>query len=118
MESGNMYNDIKEPILAEIESNLRKIYGPRLKKILLYGSYARGEQVQGSDLDVMVLLDMDAEEIKKYYEQVLELLVDLTTRYGIVVSIQEGNIEFFNEWVDTLPFFKNVNNEGVELYGK
>ena len=81
----------------------------------MYGSYARGEQTKGSDLDVMVLLDMEKGRIKKYSEQVLDLSVDLTTRYGVVVSIQEHNIDFFNNWVDTLPFFSNVDREGVEL---
>lgn len=105
-------------MLEEIESNLLKIYGHKLKKIILYGSYARGEQVPGSDLDVMVLLSMDEEDYRQYREKVLDLAVDLTTRYGVVISIQENNIDFFNEWADTLPFFHNVINEGVELYGK
>jgi predicted nucleotidyltransferase len=103
-------------VLSEIGSSLKKIYGSKLKKIILYGSYARGKQEEGSDLDIMALLDMEEAEIKRYSEQVLDLAVDLTTRYGIVVSIQENNIEFFNEWVDTLPFFNNVLSQGVELY--
>ncbi len=108
----------KNSILTEIEKGLRDIYGPELIKIVLYGSYARGEQTKGSDLDVMILLDMEEGRIKKYGEQVLDLSVDLTTRYGVVVSIQEHNIDFFNNWVDTLPFFSNVHREGVELYGR
>lgn len=106
----------KNSILTEIEKGLRDIYGSDLRKIVLYGSYARGEQTQGSDLDVMVLLDMEEGRIKKYGEQVLDMSVDLTTRYGVVVSIQEHNIDFFNNWVDTLPFFNNVHREGVEIY--
>lgn len=105
----------KNRILTEIEKGLKDIYGTYLRKIVLYGSYARGEQTKGSDLDVMVLLDMEKGKIKKYSEQVLDLSVDLTTRYGVVVSIQEHNIDFFNNWVDTLPFFSNVDREGVEL---
>lgn len=77
-----------------------------------------GEQAPGSDLDVMVLLEMGEEEYRQYSEKVLDLAVDLTTRYGVVISIQENNIDFFDEWADILPFFHNVINEGVELYGK
>ncbi len=52
------FGDVKVyRMLEEIESNLLKIYGHKLKKIILYGSYARGEQAPGSDLDVMVLRD-------------------------------------------------------------
>ena len=105
----------KNGILSEIEKGLREIYGTELRKIILYGSYARGEQAVGSDLDIMVLLDMEEKRIKKYSEQVLDLTVELTTRYGIVVSIQENNIDFFNKWSDILPFFSNVRREGVEL---
>ena len=104
-------------MLEELKNSLKKIYGIKLKKIILYGSYARGEQVKGSDLDVMLLLDMGDAEIREYSEAVLDLAVDLTTRTGIVISIQENNIDFFNEWVDTLPFFSNVSSEGVALYG-
>jgi len=119
MKNLSMLKDGKEyNLLTEIEANLKKIYGSKLQKIILYGSYARNEQVPGSDLDVMVLLDLDEAEMRKYSEAVLELAVDLTTRYGIVVSIQESNIDFFNEWTDTLPFFSNVSKEGLELYGK
>lgn len=104
--------------MDEIEIKLLAIHGPRVKKIILYGSFTRGEGASGSDLDVMVLLDMKEEAIEKHSEEVLALAVALTTRYGIVVSIQKNNIDFFNEWADTLPFFHNVINEGVELYGK
>ncbi|NLX91898.1 MAG: nucleotidyltransferase domain-containing protein [Firmicutes bacterium] len=119
MKNLSMLKDRKEyNLLIEIEANLKKIYGTKLQKIILYGSYARNEQVPGSDLDVMVLLDLQEAEIRKYSEAVLDLAVDLTTRYGIVVSIQESNIDFFYEWADTLPFYSNVNKEGMELYGR
>jgi len=46
-----------KPLLQELKGELRKIYGPRLKQLILYGSYARGEAETGSDLDCMVVLD-------------------------------------------------------------
>lgn len=105
-------------VLAELEKQLRLIYGDKLKKIVLYGSYARNDQDPDSDMDVMVLLDMSEQEIKKRHDQVLDLVVELTTRYGIVVSIIENNHDYFYEWVEVLPFFKNINSEGVEIYGR
>lgn len=104
-------------VLAELEKQLRIIYGDKLKKIVLYGSYARNDQDPDSDMDIMVLLDMSDQEIKKRHDQVLDLVVELTTRYGIVVSIIENNHDYFYEWLEVLPFFKNVYNEGVEIYG-
>ncbi len=85
---------------------------------LSYGSYAREQSEPGSDLDRMVLCDLDEKDIRKFDEAVLELTIKmLTTRYGILVSVVANNVDFFYEWFDTLPYFKNVITEGITLYG-
>ncbi len=104
-------------LLYELETELKKIFGGKLKKVIMYGSYARGGSDEGSDLDIMVLVDMDEEEIKRNRDRVLDLTVDLTTRYGIVLSIIENNHDYFYDWVEVLPFFANVEKEGVSIYG-
>lgn len=105
-------------LLEELKNKLIKIFGYKLKRIIKYGSYARGENHEGSDLDIMVLLDMDEDEIKKNRDKILDLTVDLTTRYGIVLSIIENNYNYFYDWVDVLPFFANVEREGVTIHGE
>jgi predicted nucleotidyltransferase len=47
---------IDSSLLNETLSTLRSIYGERLAKIILYGSYARGEQTPESDIDLLVVL--------------------------------------------------------------
>lgn len=105
-------------LLDELEKELKNIFGSKLKKIILFGSYARKNYDDESDLDVMALLDMDEEEILKSHDKVLDVTVNLTTRYGIVLSIIENNYDYFYDWVDVLPFFNNVEKEGIELYGQ
>ena len=46
-----------QTILAATKKGLQKLYGPRLKGLVLYGSYARGEATADSDIDVAVILD-------------------------------------------------------------
>jgi predicted nucleotidyltransferase len=43
--------------LAQLERGLKDLYGDRFRGLLLYGSYARGEADEGSDVDLLVLLD-------------------------------------------------------------
>jgi predicted nucleotidyltransferase len=43
--------------LANLEQGLKKLYGDRFRGLLLYGSYARGEATEGSDVDLLLLLD-------------------------------------------------------------
>ncbi len=46
-----------QSLLKEFKLELQSTYGSRLKGLYLYGSYARGEQVEYSDVDVLIVLD-------------------------------------------------------------
>ncbi|MBM3474440.1 MAG: nucleotidyltransferase domain-containing protein [Armatimonadetes bacterium] len=46
-----------QPILDELKAGLQAIYGPRLRQVILFGSYARGEAEPHSDVDVALVLD-------------------------------------------------------------
>lgn len=104
-------------LLYELKVGLKNIFDKELKEIIIYGSYARGESNEGSDLDIMVLVNMNEKEINKKRDEVLDMVVDLTTRYGIVLSIIENNYDYFYDWAKVLPFFTNVIREGVNIYG-
>lgn len=45
-------------LLQTYISEIKKIYGTHLSKIILYGSYARGDFRPDSDVDIMILLDL------------------------------------------------------------
>lgn len=68
-------------------SGIKKIYGRHLKQIILFGSYARVDFREDSDIDIMILLDITKNE------------------------------DFFNKWAVNYPFYANIRKEGVNLYG-
>lgn len=43
-----------QAILAQLRSRLEEVYGPRLRGLYLYGSYARGAAAPGSDHDLTI----------------------------------------------------------------
>ncbi|HZK37414.1 MAG TPA: hypothetical protein VFC98_00855 [Clostridia bacterium] len=87
-------------------------YVKRIEKII----NEQNGSLLSSDLDIMVSVDMDEGEINKKRDEVLDMVVNLTTRYGIVLSIIENNYDYFYDWAKALPFFTNVIKEGVNIY--
>lgn len=51
-------------LLEQYTEILQKIYGNHLRRVILYGSYARGDYTKDSDIDIMILLDMSDMDIK------------------------------------------------------
>ena len=82
-------------------------------EVILYGSYARHEANEDSDVDVMVLLDMPRENLLAYRRDVARIAGNMLFDYGVVVSPVLENKDFFERNRETYPFFRNVDKEGV-----
>lgn len=107
-------------ILDEYVQGLLKILGNDLEQIILYGSYARGEQnnnEETSDIDIMILVKSDATEIKNIEKKILDYSYDLDLQYDILLSPIVENIDVFNKRSQYMTFYKNVIKEGILLNG-
>ena len=51
-----------ENIIQEFKIEIRKFVGSNLKTILLFGSYARGDAVEGSDIDLLLIFENDVKK--------------------------------------------------------
>ena len=114
-----MSNNITN-ILKEYVTGLYKIIGKDLKQVILYGSYARGEQEKNgeiSDIDIMILVDLSEEKIKEIEKKVIDYSYDLDLKYDILLSPILENIKNYKRRVKYMVFYKNIENEGVLLNG-
>lgn len=99
-------------ILAEIKRRVMAV--DPTAEVVLYGSYARGEQGPESDIDVLVLVD---KEVLPFEEEkaIMIPLFRLETLTGIVISPRViTRRSWFNRPLVT-PFFLNVQREGRRL---
>lgn len=92
-------------------------YGSSLKDIILFGSYARGDFDTESDVDIALLFDIPRNEESKLNSSVADIVTEIDEQFGYTVLLSPIVISysFFQEWKDTLPFYKNVAMEGVRL---
>ena len=102
-------------VMQEIAKSVRKILGNSLDSVIVYGSYARGDYSEFSDIDVMLLVSLGEEGIKKISDQISDLAFDFMMKYGVDISPVMTNIDHFNYWADNLPYYRNVRDEGVRL---
>ena len=104
-----------QPILTDLLDRLHIMISGHIKEIVLFGSYARNDADEGSDIDVLVLTDLPRDVIAQYTWQLGEISATLLFEHGIVVSPIIENQEYFQRHVDILPLYRNVRNEGVKI---
>lgn len=105
---------MEQNVLKELVSGIVAIMEDRLEQIVLYGSVARGTGTEDSDVDVALImhgaLDSDTED------QLSDFIVDMNLKYDRVFSVIDIDFEHFKKWVKNLPFYRNVEMEGVVLW--
>jgi predicted nucleotidyltransferase len=101
-----------QKVLKELKQGLVRLYGKRLKGLYLYGSYAREDYREGSDLDILVILN-DFERAPIELDRTDDLIGDLSLKYLITISplfMRE------KDWLSAdKPLLRNVRVEGVPV---
>ena len=105
-------------ITKEVVRGAKDILGDKLFKVILYGSYARGDFDEDSDIDIMVLADSNQCELGQYRNGLNRVASRVGLDYDIMISAALKDKEGFYKHMDILPFYQNVINEGVEIYGE
>jgi len=102
-------------LLPAIEKKIKELFGSKVVKIILYGSFARGDYNSESDVDILVLVD--GKDLSRYRKERIKIISEFLTDHDILLSIRITNNSQFLEYKHILPFYKNVLNDGVLLYG-
>jgi len=104
-------------ITYEITNDIINILGSKLHKIILYGSYARGDNDSESDIDMMILANLRNDEMSTFRKKINKVASKVGLEHDIMISISLRDKNFFDEYKNVLPFYRNISMEGIELYG-
>ena len=102
-------------ILNRLAKLYRATYGEQLVKVILYGSYARGDNTVDSDVDVVALVHGDRAALQEQLKAIWDVSSDMELEYGIILSPTVIPYEEFVAYVNDLPYYRNIAQEGIEV---
>ena len=106
---------VLDTITQAVAAEAKNVLGDKLEKIILYGSYARGDFDGESDVDIMVLADVSAADARLIDNRLIKLANRLGLENDVAVSVLVKDCETFYRFIDTEPFYKNVAREGLPV---
>ena len=95
--------------LSELGEQVRQLFGERLVELSLFGSRARGEGRDDSDLDVLVKVN---ELTRADRRAIQDLAFDLGLRRGLVISPLLADAR---AWQAALPLGRAIARESIPL---
>ena len=98
--------------LDTVKAALTSIYGQRLSAIYLYGSYARGDFREDSDIDLMIALKGEVNPGQEV-DRLSKVLSDISLDYNLLIATYVVPEKWIAERHG--PLFVNVRREGVQL---
>jgi len=99
-----------EKILKDFRGEIKKLYGRKLKSIILYGSWARGAATEESDIDLLIVLEGKIAPGREI-DRMIDIITELNLKYGVLISVYPISAEDY--FTVNSPLLMNVRKEGV-----
>jgi predicted nucleotidyltransferase len=100
-----------DPILRRILASLRAIYGDRIKRLVLFGSRARGDVHPDSDYDIAVFLEDLADRWREFH-RLADLRADILAETGAFLEARPFRAGSYH---DRTPLMHAIRLDGVDL---
>lgn len=102
-------------IVQKMAEIYRTVYGDDIVRVILYGSYARGDYEKDSDIDMVAIVNGDRAKLQERLKKVWDASSDLELEYGTIVSPTVIPFEEYEKYKDDIPYYRNIANEGVDV---
>ena len=99
-------------VLQEFKAEIEKLYSKKLQNVILYGSWARGEATEDSDIDLAVTLD-GAITPGREIDRMIDIITDINLKHGVLISVYPVSARDYVTLKS--PLLMNVRREGVAV---
>jgi predicted nucleotidyltransferase len=92
-------------------------YGEELLKVVLFGSKARGDFDDESDLDLLVVIKQQEDGYRTCWEGIVDIAWEIGLGYGIVISpLVKEDSSYEQMRHHPLLLARNIDRDGIELW--
>ena len=104
-----------EAICNRVAGSYKRVYDSDIQGIYLYGSYARGDYDESSDLDFVALVKGERRNLQRKLDEVWNDTVKMDLEYDVVTSPTVIPVDEFQKYRDELPYYRNIFTEGKRI---
>lgn len=104
-----------DELLKKVAEYAKLVFCDKLEKVVLYGSYARGDYDDESDIDVMIFVDMSPEELWSHRKKINHFCSELNIENNVFISPKLQSVSIFEQRKNIIPFYMNVAREGINI---
>lgn len=99
-------------VLRRIKAQLTNAYGDRIERVVVYGSFARGEADEESDMDIAVIAadELDPNSVENSRDSLLFQILPEKSELITVSVIPESKYNTYNS-----PLIRNIKKDGVSV---
>lgn len=105
---------LNDEMIRDLLDGLQDIFEKNILQIVVYGSVARQEATEESDIDIAIIIENI--QISSVRDKFIEWNSELDMKYNRVFSIVDVEKTQMDKWGSVLPFYKNIREEGVVLW--
>ncbi|MBE5899893.1 MAG: nucleotidyltransferase domain-containing protein [Lachnospiraceae bacterium] len=104
-----------DDIIKIVVDIYRKTYGEDIVEIILYGSYARGEEQNDSDIDIVAIVNGERKLLQDALVEVWNQVDDVSIDYETIISPTVIPYQEYMKWKEDIPYYHNIDKEGIRV---
>ena len=99
-------------ICDKVVDAYKKIYGDKVRAVYLYGSYARGDFDEESDIDFAAIVEGEKPQWTEKRSKLLRETEEIDSVYDVFISPKVISATYFDKYYPELPYYRNILQEG------
>jgi uncharacterized protein len=103
--------------LAAFINRLHQVYGADLLRVILFGSKARGDFDDQSDIDVLVVVRVSDENYWQHWRRIIDMAWEVELAYSLVISCTIKNEHDYTRMCEHRSLLaRNIERDGIVLW--